>query len=155
MAETADPRTPRRFAGLAAGSMAGGIRETSLVVSPDAANAQMAAELISAESAAEEGLSDEFNPTTDSTGQARTERRPGVLKRFYGVASLDPGRMARDAGRLAEEVVAHLNAIDGTDIEVTIEITATNTSGFAEPVRKLVSENAAALRLRQQGFESS
>lgn len=76
-----------------------------------------------------------------------------VLRRYYALASLDPARLARDAGKLAEEVVVHLNALEGTDIEVTIEINATNTEGFGEPLRKLVEENAQALRFQQHGFE--
>jgi predicted AAA+ superfamily ATPase len=157
VAETVDPRTPGRYAGLVAGAMADSVRETTLVVSPDAANAQMAADVIAAETADDEyDIDADPLGTEDGEGFVPVERRsPVVFRRFYGAASLDPGRLARDAGKLAEEVVAHLNAIDGTDIDVTIEITATNLAGFAEPVRKLVSENAAALRLRQHGFEAT
>ncbi len=54
-----------------------------------------------------------------------------------------------------EVVVAHPNAVDGTEAEVTIEITASNPKGFDEPARKLVRENAEALRFRQHGFEGT
>ncbi|MHB1534670.1 MAG: ATP-binding protein, partial [Acidimicrobiales bacterium] len=155
VAETEDPRSPGRFAGLVAGAMAAGVRETTLVVSPDAANAQMLADVAAFESVEVEEIPDPASPALaeGKSGASRPSAAP--LRRFYAVASADPGRLARDAGRLAEEVVGHLNALDGTEVEVTIEITATNPAGFAEPVRKLVSENADALRLRQHGFEAS
>jgi hypothetical protein len=151
VAETADPRLAGRYAGLVAGAMASGVRETTLIVNPEAANAQMAAEIAVLDSP------DVDEVDSDGAGTEGTStRRPRalVLRRFYGVASADPGRLARDAGRLAEEVVAHLNAVDGTEIEITIEVTATNPAGFGEPLRKLVSENADALRLREHGFEA-
>ncbi len=169
VAETMDPRVAGRFAGLVAGARAGAVRETTLVVDPDAANAQMAAEVAASETEASLASGDSLDElggdggTLAGGGGGRGgpgragggPAGPLVLRRFYGVAALDPGRLARDAGRLAEEVVSHLNAIDGTDIEVTIEVTATNPAGFGEPVRTLVSENADALRLRQHGFEAT
>jgi hypothetical protein len=52
-------------------------------------------------------------------------------------------------------VVAHLHGLVGTDTEVTVEIRATNHEGFPETVVKTVSENAAALRFTDHGFEQS
>lgn len=69
--------------------------------------------------------------------------------------SADPDRLGRDAGRIAQEVVAHLHGLVGTDTEVTIEIRATNPDGFPETVVKIVSENAGALRFTDHGFENS
>ena len=37
---------------------------------------------------------------------------------------LDAGRLGRDAGRIAEEVVQHLAALVGSDVDVTLEIRA-------------------------------
>ncbi len=76
-------------------------------------------------------------------------------RRFYGVVAVDPDRLGRDAGRLAQEVVAHLQGLVGTDAEVTIEIRATNADGFPETIVKIVSENAAALRFTDHGFEAT
>ncbi len=70
------------------------------------------------------------------------------------MVSVDPDRLGRDAGRLAQEVVAHLQGLVGTETEVTIEIRATNVEGFPETIVKIVGENAAALRFRDHGFES-
>ncbi|MGH9179866.1 MAG: hypothetical protein ACRD0N_15115 [Acidimicrobiales bacterium] len=67
----------------------------------------------------------------------------------------DPDRLGRDAGRIAQEVVAHLQGLVGTETEVTIEIRATNAEGFPDTVVKIVSENATALRFTDHGFETS
>jgi hypothetical protein len=78
-----------------------------------------------------------------------------VPRRFYGVVAADPDRLGRDAGRIAQEIVAHLHGLVGTETEVTIEIRATNAGGFPDTVVKIVSENASALRFTDHGFETS
>ena len=40
--------------------------------------------------------------------------------------SLDPTRAGRDAGRIADEVFAHLAGLVGADVTVTLEIEATD-----------------------------
>ena len=42
---------------------------------------------------------------------------------------------------------------DGTQLEVRVEITATNQSGFDDSKRRIVDENAATLKFEQHGFE--
>ena len=160
VAEATDPREAGRYAGLVVGAIAGAVRETSLVVRPETASAQLAVEEVARrEAAAESGADDaEVDGRVDSSSTddfpVGVVTGPMVLRRFYGVANLDPGRLTRDAARLAEEVVAHLNALDGTETQVTIEIRAANPDGFPDGVRKVVSENAAALRMREHGFEA-
>ena len=155
VAETPDPRTAGRFAGLVAGAIAANARETTLVVRPDVAAAQLAETASPVDNPAGAGSrgSEVSDGRTGDGGQSVEAGAAVVLRRFYALASLDPTRLARDAGKLAEEVVAHLNALEGTDIEVTIEISATNSAGFGVPLRKLVEENAQALRFQQHGFE--
>jgi len=155
VAETPDPRIAGRFAGLVAGAMAANARETTLVVRPDAAVAQLAETASPVDNPAGAGSrgSEVCDGRTGDGGQSVEAGAAVVLRRFYALASLDPTRLARDAGKLAEEVVAHLNALEGTDIDVTIEINATNSAGFGESLRTLVEENAQALRFQQHGFE--
>jgi hypothetical protein len=66
---------------------------------------------------------------------------------------LDPARMSTQARDLAGDLFANLNALDGTTVEVTIEVRATNPDRFPESLRKLVKENADALGMRDQSFE--
>jgi predicted AAA+ superfamily ATPase len=78
------------------------------------------------------------------------QRRP---TRFYGTASLDPKRISRDAAQIAEEVVQHLTALVGADVEVTIEIQARVPAGVPENVVRTVLENCRTLKFGSQGFE--
>ncbi len=77
-------------------------------------------------------------------------RRP---TRFHGTVALDAARAGRDAGRIAEEVIAHLVGLVGANVEVTLEIDAQIPAGAPENVVRTVTENARTLRFKSQGFE--
>jgi hypothetical protein len=80
---------------------------------------------------------------------------PAALnKRFFGVVALNPERYGRDFSRLATEVLQHFAAVEGTRLEVTVEITAINESGFPSDKARVVTENARTLKFDQFGFES-
>jgi predicted AAA+ superfamily ATPase len=133
------------YHGLVAGSVVPDARGTTLLVRPEVASEQLVAERRS------RGEDDETDPEHPADGEA--ESGPPRLRRFYGVVSVDAERLGRDAGRIGQEVVAHLNGLVGTDIEVTVELRATNDDGFDDDIVRTVSENAAALRFRSHGFE--
>jgi hypothetical protein len=63
---------------------------------------------------------------------------------------LEPVRLLRDVGQIAEALIAHLNRAEGSSVRITVEIEADATDGFPEDLRRTVSENARAL-----GFEAS
>ena len=67
--------------------------------------------------------------------------------------ALDPTRVGRDAGRIADEVIAHLAGLVGAKVEVTLEIEATMPDGAPEHVVRTVTENSRTLRFTSQGFE--
>jgi hypothetical protein len=73
--------------------------------------------------------------------------------RFFGTAKLDPSFYARDFGRITSEVIQHLAAVDGVDLEVRLEITAVARDGFDDAKIRTVSENARTLKFEQSGFE--
>jgi len=83
------------------------------------------------------------------------EVSPGVAapKRFYGVVQLNPARVGRDAGQIAEEIIAHLSGLVGADVTVTLEVEARMPDGAPEQVVRTVTENAATLKFSSQGFE--
>ena len=54
---------------------------------------------------------------------------------------------------VVEEVVQHLNALPGADVDVSVEISATVRDGVGETVRRIVDENCKTLRFRSHGFE--
>ncbi len=74
--------------------------------------------------------------------------------RFHGTVSLDPTRVGRDAGRIAEELIAHLAGLVGSTVRVTLEIEAKMPGGFPENVVRTVTENGRTLKFTNQGFET-
>lgn len=61
---------------------------------------------------------------------------------------------ARDFGRITSEVIQHLAAVDGVELEVRLEITAVAKDGFDEAKVRTVNENAHTLKFEQSGFEA-
>jgi len=74
-------------------------------------------------------------------------------KRYHGSVSLDPNRVGRDAGRIADEVISHLAGLMSADVKVTLEIQATMPSGAPDTVVRIVTENSRTLKFTSHGFE--
>jgi hypothetical protein len=85
------------------------------------------------------------------TGPARAQ----APTRFYGSATLDPTRVGRDAGRIADEVIAHLVGLIGSEVTVTLEIDARMPTGAPPNVVRTVTENSRTLKFTSQGFEEN
>jgi predicted AAA+ superfamily ATPase len=79
---------------------------------------------------------------------------PQVLRRFHGTVSVDSTRVGRDAGRVADEVIAHLSGQIGAEVTVTIEIEARLPNGAADSLVRTVSENSRTLKFESFGFET-
>lgn len=127
---------------------------SGLVVKSEVALQQQAAE---APAAAPNGIgvgvaSPPFSPAPDgrTASQAATLRAP---TRFHGTVQLDPARVGRDAGRIADEVIAHLQGLVGAEVTVTLEIEATVPDGVSDNVVRTVTENSSALKFKSHGFE--
>jgi len=78
---------------------------------------------------------------------------PPKLTRFHGTVTLDTARVGRDAGRIAEEVIAHLSGLVGAKVTVTLEVEAEIPSGAPDHVVRTVTENSRTLKFTNQGFE--
>ena len=74
-------------------------------------------------------------------------------RRFHGSVTLDATRVGRDASRIADEVIAHLAALVGANVTVTLEIHAEVPSGTPDSVVRTVTENCRTLKFSDQGFE--
>ncbi|MCC7131056.1 MAG: hypothetical protein IT352_00325 [Gemmatimonadales bacterium] len=86
----------------------------------------------------------------DEPEESQASKRP---IRFHGTVELDPERVGRDAGRVAEEVIAHLTGMVRAKVRVTLEIDADMPEGAADGVVRTVTENSRTLRFRSHGFE--
>jgi predicted AAA+ superfamily ATPase len=74
-------------------------------------------------------------------------------KRFHGSVALDATRVGRDAGRIADEVIAHIGGLVGSTVKVTLEIEAEIPTGTPEHVVRTVTENCRTLKFKSHGFE--
>jgi len=88
-------------------------------------------------------------PSSLASG-AKLSTRP---TRYHGTVDLDATRAGRDAGRIAEEVIAHLAGIVGAKVTVILEIEATVPEGVPENVVRTVTENSRTLKFTSHGFE--
>ena len=79
--------------------------------------------------------------------------QPVLPRAFFGSVSLDPDRLGREAGRIAEEVVQHLSTLPGAEVEVSLEIHVRTPEGVSPDTQRVVTENCAVLKFKNHGFE--
>jgi len=66
---------------------------------------------------------------------------------------LQPTRVGRDTGRIADEVIAHLAGLMGAAVKVVLEIEAHVPRGAPDNVVRTVTENSRTLKFSSHGFE--
>ncbi|MGH8930348.1 MAG: AAA+ family ATPase, partial [Egibacteraceae bacterium] len=143
-----------RYTGLVAGENATVVIDTtSVIVKPDVAARQIAQDRplpeIDGGGAATTGeAAVVVSPSIDTSAPVG----PTVPTRFYGRVSLEPVRMLRDLGDIAEAIVAQLGRANA-DVVITLEVEASATKGFDDDVRRTVSENARTLKFDTHEFE--
>ncbi len=144
--------TNNRYLGLkATGGGSVVIDGSSVVVTPEAAKAQLDAEQ------PEPGPQPGPEPApglapAPAPGPSPEPPGPELPKRFYGTVEIDADRAARDVGRIAEEVLQHLTTLPRSSVRITLEIEADVPGGVDEDVQRTVTENCQTLRFRSQGF---
>jgi len=74
-------------------------------------------------------------------------------RRYHGTVTLDSSRAGRDASKVADEVIAHLQGLVGSSVRVTLEIEAEFADGVPDHVIRTVTENGRTLKFTSQGFE--
>ena len=128
------------------------VTDATLIVRPERAKAQRAAELPADDAHPEPGP----GPATDSGSEHEPGPQPPQppgRTRFFGSKRLQADRYASDFKKLADEILGPLGATPGVTLNVTIEIEATTPTGFDDAKARTVSENAATLNFEQSGFE--
>ena len=90
-------------------------------------------------------------PVPPVTLMPKTETMP--FHRFHGSVKINPRVMAFEAGKINEEVVKHLTAILGANVQVTLEIQADIPSGVSDETVRTVTENCRTLKFEGFGFE--
>jgi uncharacterized protein len=89
----------------------------------------------------------------DANRTCRTCDAPKKPNLFVGSVTLDGGRLGRDAGRVAEEVLQHLSTLSGASVEVRLEVQVRVPAGVPDDTVRTVSENARTLKFDAAGFE--
>lgn len=72
---------------------------------------------------------------------------------FYMSARLDNTRINRDVSRLVDEIINHLTSIDGSDVEISLDVNATVKKGIPQNTVRTVSENCRTLKVTDFGFD--
>jgi hypothetical protein len=143
------------------------VTDRTLVVRPDLAQAQYDADKANVVYSAEQekqtgttppdgsGGTSTVDPGSTTTSGSSTPAEPPKKVRFFGSAKLNPELPQKSFTKIYQELVQHLSAVDGTELELTLEISAKNEKGFPEDKIRIVSENARVLKFDPFGFEDS
>lgn len=149
----------KRYRGLRFGQLVSvtAANADGLLVEPSIAQAQVDDET----PPTQRSLNEPPAPGADSVarpGDAPTAHPPSgpVItrpRRFHGSVTIDTARVGRDASRIADEVIAHLSGLVGSEVKVTLEIEAKIADGAPEQVVRTVTENSGTLKFTSYGFE--
>jgi hypothetical protein len=141
-----------RYVGLVAGKIPDvHIDSTAVLVKPEAARRQIAP----APQETGEGTDAGMGKKGEERGVPSTTTTTRLPVRFFGRVSLEPVRLLRDVGEIAEAIVRQLGKAGKTEIRITLEVDAASESGFPEDVQRTVTENARTLKFESHEFEDA
>jgi hypothetical protein len=145
-----------RYSGLVGGKHPDVVLDSAaVVVHPDVAVRQLAEPPPGGGGGGSKGPGGPTYPPGGGGGSGGGGPQPPVNvlpTRFFGHVSLEPVRMLRDLGDIAEAIVAQLGRANPS-ITISVEIEATTDEGFPDDVRRTVSENARTLKFDAHEFE--
>ena len=135
--------------------------DPGLVVRPEVARKQIDTEVLRAANAAEgKGStyvkeSEEQGKVHENSAEELTTSTPHpAARRYHGSVKLDPTRVGRDASQVADEVIAHLAGLVGSEVRLTLEIETDIPDGAPEHVKRIVIENSRNLNFDDSSFEN-
>lgn len=145
----------------------------SMIVKPEIASKQLAEDqqkmieipdLAEHEAQQPEGNTGESNETSDPNRSSLTvsgtgrgfhpsSRSEKKLRRYHGSAQLDAIRLIGNTTDIANEIIQHLEKLDGAEVQITIDISAYIPDGAPEDIVRTVTENSRTLKFKSYGFE--
>ena len=148
-----------RYMGLKTGTYPNVVADgKAVVVRPDAAMKQFNED--AAKAAATQPGGEVVKPIPGTgTGTSSTEGTGGTTivappppkvsqpRRFYTSVQLDPARLTRDAGQIADAIVQHIQSLYGASVRITLEIDADVPDGMPENTVRTVKENCNTLKI--------
>ncbi len=75
--------------------------------------------------------------------------------RFFMSVKLDNTRVNKNVNDYLTEVIQHLMSVDGADVELMLEVSASAPSGIPSSTVRTVSENCRTLKIQNFGFEDN
>lgn len=90
--------------------------------------------------------------TGTKAGGATTADTPKNT-RFYMRAKLDTTRVNRDVNNYVQEVIQHLMAVDGSNVELSLEVNVNAPNGIPSTTVRTVSENCRTLNVSDFEFD--
>ena len=139
-----------RYVGLRGGESIALQDPAGIVVKPGVASEQLGRDRAEP---AEPAGSDVSPSAPTPSGSDEVPEPDAAPRSFYGQVDLDPLRVSRDAGQVAEAIVQHLSGLLGAEVKVRLEIEAEAPEGVPEDVVRTVTENARTLKFTSHGFE--
>lgn len=137
--------TTGRYLGLAAGSYPGPVAPTALLVRPEFAVGQQEAEQDDQAGGSGDTTSGGPDGQGDDGGGADPQGRTSPVV-FRGSVRLDTMRPVKHFGDISKEVLDHLAAQVGADVEVRVEVVVKKADGFPDNTVRTVTENARTLK---------
>ena len=77
-----------------------------------------------------------------------------INKHFYMSAKLDNVRINKDVNTYVQEIIQHLTAVTGADVELRLEVEVNAPNGIPNNTVRTVSENCRTLKVKDFGFDS-
>jgi hypothetical protein len=78
--------------------------------------------------------------------------KPPLPTRYVASVKLDPTRASLQMSTFMEEVMSHLQALPGAQIEMTLEVQVNAAGGIDEQTARIVLENSAQLKVDKPGL---
>jgi predicted AAA+ superfamily ATPase len=126
--------------------------DNAVIVRPEIAQAQI-------EATRQAQAPTQIAPSVSSAGSKEKPyipplpQQPKLTTRYHGTVSLDPQRVNREMAAIVEEIIQHLTSLTGTDVKITLEISAERSSGFDDATVRTINENSRTLKFKSHGFE--
>lgn len=147
----------QRYRGLQAGpAISSSYSEAGLLIRPKAARKQMDVETSKDNtdtSKNTEQENKEQNTETVTVDEDLSDNKPNTIKRYHGAVALDSTRVGPSASQIAEEVIAHLTSLLGSDVKITLHIDAKISDGVPKEIERIIIENSRNLNFDNSEFE--
>ncbi len=138
-----------RYVDLKIGQSVFGLNQSDLLVKPDVALKQ-----IEKESENKENDEDSGSPSVSDNGKKNNEPQPSQTnKHFKMTAKLDELRYIKDVTTYYNEIIQHLIEIDGSKVELRLEVEVETQDGIPDTTIRTVSENCKALKVIDFEFD--